>query len=86
MILKRFRRNIVVTEKKKTKKRKQKKSKESYQYSKYCRSLGKWLKVIFWKYEELQAEIKANKERIDELEKTVKLISEELENMSKEQA
>ena len=72
---------MAMTEKKKTTKKKQKKSKESYQYSKYCRSLGKWLKVIFWKYEELQAEIKANKERIDELEKTVKLINEKLESI-----
>ena len=58
----------------KTKEYKQKKSTKSWQLSAFQRSLSKWLKVIFWKYEEVKEKVTQLEKRIEKLEKTVKLI------------
>lgn len=52
--------------------------------SDYWRALGKWLKVVLWKYKDLQTELEATQKRIATLEETVKLISEKLKTMDKD--
>jgi len=50
-------------------------------FSKYNRSLGKWLKVIFWHYEDLRKKIEKDEKRLAELEKTVKLLSKRIKSI-----
>jgi hypothetical protein len=51
-------------------------AKRGTKLGKYQTALWKWLKVIFWHYDDL-------KNRVDELEKTVKLIRKEVEILKK---
>jgi len=51
-------------------------SKRTTKLGKYETALSKWLKVIFWYYDEL-------KNRVDELEKTITFIKQELEILKK---
>jgi len=51
-------------------------AKRTTRLGKYQTALWKWLKVIFWHYDELKTEI-------EDLKKTVKFLSEEVEKLKK---
>lgn len=51
--------------------------------SDYSRSLNKWLKVVLGHYDDLKSKVDKQAKRIEELENTVNLIREKLENISK---
>lgn len=51
-------------------------AKRTTELGRYQTALYKWLKVIFWHYDELESEI-------NELKKTVKFLSKEIEKLKK---
>lgn len=81
MNLETSRRNLNMTENGK-KKRKTRRKEENLR-SVYFKALRKWLKVIFWHYEDLKTRIDKQDKHIDELENAISLIREKLESIIK---
>lgn len=52
----------------------------SSQIGKYRTALWKWLKVVFWYYEDMSERLAKMEKRLDRIEKTAKLIKERLES------
>lgn len=70
----------MATRKSKKKPRMTKPRASSSQIGKYRYALWKWLKVVFWYYEDMSERLAAMEKRLVKIEKTAKFIKERLES------